>query len=78
MGHSHGTDDTRVPQAVRRAVLYALAPLLLLTLVGLVALWPSGKGCPPSDDLGFGQLGAEDESAIPGEPAFAVQHLGPG
>lgn len=56
MGHSHHSDDERVPRAVRRAVLYVLLPFALVTLVGLIALWPSGKAGPLSEQLGFGQL----------------------
>lgn len=44
MSHTHGTSTTAVPPDVRRIVIYTLTPLILLTVAGMIALWPSGDG----------------------------------
>lgn len=55
MGHTHGRSDERASAAVRRTLLFALLPFAIATLVGLLALWPSGKRLPQNEDLGFGR-----------------------
>ena len=45
MGHSHHTPaEIKVPPGVQRALLIALAPFVVATIIGLVLLWPSGAG----------------------------------
>lgn len=55
-GHDHGADPSappiRVPARVRRLLLIAVIPPLVATLVGLVALWPQGKGPGRPANLG--------------------------
>lgn len=57
MGHSHDdVPEQRATPAVRRLLLLALVPLALLTLAGLVMLWPARATLAPTSDLGFGLL----------------------
>lgn len=51
MGHSH--DDFAVPLRTRRTLAGAALAGALLTVVGLVALWPSGDPTAGVKDLGF-------------------------
>lgn len=46
-GHSHGHESTfEAPRGAVRIVVLVLAPLLLLTVIGLIVLWPSGEDQP--------------------------------
>jgi uncharacterized membrane protein len=54
MGHSHswGDDDLGpAPGKVRLVVGVVLAPLVILTIAGLVALWPAGGGYGFADEF---------------------------
>jgi uncharacterized membrane protein len=52
-GHSHGAHgDVRLPMPVRRALVLALAPFLLATVVGAVVLWPAHSRPQTTADLG--------------------------
>jgi uncharacterized membrane protein len=44
MGHTHGSGShhIRVDAATRRLLTWAVVPFILLTLIGLVILWPGG------------------------------------
>jgi uncharacterized membrane protein len=59
VAHSHGSPDLPDPQiseATKRGLTFAVAPMIALTLIGLVVLWPRG----PSPDLAPGvELPAE-------------------
>ena len=52
MGHSHGT-AAAVNVRARRALAAAAIAAAVATLLGLVALWPSGDPVDGVDDLGF-------------------------
>lgn len=51
MGHAHGHAAERSSPRVRRLLLFALAPFAVITLLGLVLLWP-GQAPPAQEGLG--------------------------
>jgi uncharacterized membrane protein len=56
--HAHGADDGHlaIPPQLRRMLAVAVLPLVVATLVGLVLLWPSGRG--PNLKAILGQSGS--------------------
>jgi uncharacterized membrane protein len=45
--HSHGRDSGfEAPQGLKRFVVYALVPLVVLTIVGMVVTWPDRSALP--------------------------------
>ncbi|HVE63449.1 MAG TPA: YibE/F family protein [Mycobacteriales bacterium] len=56
MAHTHGPgaayDEHPAPPQIRRLLTLAVVPLLLATLIGLVALWPRGDGPVIGEGIG--------------------------
>jgi len=46
MGAGHGHSDIEVPRSVSRVLLLVIVPLVALTVVGMILLWPSGDELP--------------------------------
>lgn len=45
-GHGHSHSDFKTPPIVQRRLVAAVLPFALLTLIGLIVLWPSGENRP--------------------------------
>ena len=58
-GHSHGhagdEADLHIPLQLRRYLALAVVPIVVATIVGLLVLWPSGRG--PNISAVLGQSG---------------------
>lgn len=79
MGHAHGHEQShaRVPPRVQKLLFISVAPFVIATVVGLVALWPDGK--PRVDPGSFitnetrgtvTEVQAEECPDIPGQEGF--------
>lgn len=61
MGHSHGPHpDIKVAPSTLRLLVLALVPFVIATVVGLVLLWPTGRG----PDLGVGVVTDEFKASV--------------
>ncbi len=44
MAHEHGSDALAIPVALRRRLAFLVVPVIVATLVGMLVLWPHGRG----------------------------------
>ncbi|MCC5951785.1 MAG: YibE/F family protein [Acidimicrobiia bacterium] len=72
VGHGHGDDLLDIPETTNRWLWGIAAVLAFATVIGLVALWPSGESPPPLPGFATtffdARVGAVDEVPCPGAP----------